>query len=279
MLNRESDIVLEIVPNSTQLRKQLQGRYWCFRILYICLIRLSTSASYRINSSKYLLLLTYLPLFAVIIARCVIHVLLLEANSEMVPTHEGLLVCFDICLSGIWLMYFIAIFIKKLRTHYLQNEWKRIGALILFHVTYYGFFLWWIYKRESKGWESWSFPLFFLTIAYGFLAEKSPNSYLIGAVVIIVIGLLEALIRITTCDFYNPFSRSGKYFIEKRVPAVYYDEDKCDSKECTICLNKYIKNEKLCGLTCHPSHIFHTRCIKQWLKINHVCPCCRTPVN
>ena len=43
--------------------------------------------------------------------------------------------------------------------------------------------------------------------------------------------------------------------------------------ECSICLEKYIKNDKIMSLECN--HSFHDACIKLWLKNNNTCPQCR----
>ena len=43
--------------------------------------------------------------------------------------------------------------------------------------------------------------------------------------------------------------------------------------ECPICLDKYENNDKICILKC--DHVFHEKCIKEWLKNNESCPNCR----
>tara|TARA_B100000674_G_scaffold276706_1_gene228538 strand:- start:140 stop:562 length:423 start_codon:yes stop_codon:yes gene_type:complete len=44
--------------------------------------------------------------------------------------------------------------------------------------------------------------------------------------------------------------------------------------ECTVCLEKYKKNEKIIVLPCN--HNFHEACIKEWFeKDNRSCPNCR----
>jgi len=43
--------------------------------------------------------------------------------------------------------------------------------------------------------------------------------------------------------------------------------------ECSICLEKYVKNDKIMNLECN--HTFHDNCIKLWLKNNNTCPQCR----
>tara|TARA_B100000900_G_scaffold388416_1_gene380442 strand:- start:15878 stop:16249 length:372 start_codon:yes stop_codon:yes gene_type:complete len=43
--------------------------------------------------------------------------------------------------------------------------------------------------------------------------------------------------------------------------------------ECSICLEQYIKNDKIINLNC--SHSFHKDCLNEWLKKNNTCPQCR----
>ncbi|WOK97035.1 E3 ubiquitin-protein ligase [Canna indica] len=45
---------------------------------------------------------------------------------------------------------------------------------------------------------------------------------------------------------------------------------------CCICLAKYVDNEELRELTC--SHFFHKSCVDKWLKINALCPLCKSEV-
>jgi Ring finger domain len=47
--------------------------------------------------------------------------------------------------------------------------------------------------------------------------------------------------------------------------------------ECAICLNEFADQDKLTELpTCE--HKFHTKCIREWLKENRICPYCRSDV-
>lgn len=43
--------------------------------------------------------------------------------------------------------------------------------------------------------------------------------------------------------------------------------------ECSICLERYDKNNKIMNLKCR--HTFHQECITKWLKDNNTCPQCR----
>lgn len=46
-----------------------------------------------------------------------------------------------------------------------------------------------------------------------------------------------------------------------------------NNRECSICLEEYIKGDKVAYLTC--VHNFHWNCIELWLKENNTCPQCR----
>lgn len=53
--------------------------------------------------------------------------------------------------------------------------------------------------------------------------------------------------------------------------------------ECTICLDDYCSTRE-CMVTPLPCantklHVFHTKCIKQWLEKEHRCPLCKEHVS
>ena len=57
------------------------------------------------------------------------------------------------------------------------------------------------------------------------------------------------------------------------------DEDKL-LNECSICLEQYVKNEKVIELQC--KHTYHEKCIKEWIDTNNAsnnsCPICRESI-
>lgn len=44
-------------------------------------------------------------------------------------------------------------------------------------------------------------------------------------------------------------------------------------QECCICLTKYVNEEEVKKLPC--SHLFHLKCVDQWLRIISCCPLCK----
>lgn len=49
-----------------------------------------------------------------------------------------------------------------------------------------------------------------------------------------------------------------------------------DKKKCLICLEKFVKGQKTIALPC--IHIFHSECIKQWMKKKNFCPICKNKI-
>ncbi|KAG2729096.1 hypothetical protein I3760_01G235000 [Carya illinoinensis] len=66
---------------------------------------------------------------------------------------------------------------------------------------------------------------------------------------------------------------------EGGVLAVGTDKERDISGEdavCCICLAKYVDDDELRELPC--VHVFHVECIDKWLKINALCPLCKSEV-
>ena len=46
--------------------------------------------------------------------------------------------------------------------------------------------------------------------------------------------------------------------------------------DCSICIEPFKENDEMYRLKC--GHIFHTKCIEEWININNICPTCREDV-
>ena len=44
---------------------------------------------------------------------------------------------------------------------------------------------------------------------------------------------------------------------------------------CIICLEEFVRGERIAQLQCHKTHIFHSDCINAWKSKNNQCPLCR----
>ena len=49
--------------------------------------------------------------------------------------------------------------------------------------------------------------------------------------------------------------------------------EKLPSNECSICLEDYKREDKICILKC--KHVYHKLCVKNWLKKVLICPLCK----
>ena len=50
-----------------------------------------------------------------------------------------------------------------------------------------------------------------------------------------------------------------------------------NNKICPICMEDMKTQDKIVQLKC--DHQYHENCIKEWLKINRICPTCRNDIN
>ena len=49
-----------------------------------------------------------------------------------------------------------------------------------------------------------------------------------------------------------------------------------EKKRCTICLENFLKFDKIINLSC--LHMFHDKCIRKWLNDNNYCPICKNKI-
>ena len=48
--------------------------------------------------------------------------------------------------------------------------------------------------------------------------------------------------------------------------------------DCVICMGSFEETDQISQLDCSEQHIFHTKCIEEWMKKKTECPTCRAPV-
>ena len=65
-----------------------------------------------------------------------------------------------------------------------------------------------------------------------------------------------------------------------KLPTVPYAEDldllKGEEQCCSVCITDYDQGDKLRVLPC--KHLFHAKCVDQWLSVNATCPLCRKSI-
>ncbi|GLJ55426.1 hypothetical protein SUGI_1190000 [Cryptomeria japonica] len=64
--------------------------------------------------------------------------------------------------------------------------------------------------------------------------------------------------------------------IIKDLPFISISEHHVDDGgTCPICSEDFVLGEEAIEMPCHPTHIFHSHCIKPWLQEHYTCPNCR----
>jgi len=54
------------------------------------------------------------------------------------------------------------------------------------------------------------------------------------------------------------------------------DDDEPNGNQCAICLTSYVDGDEISmAHNRHCKHVFHTKCISEWLLTHEECPCCR----
>ena len=69
-------------------------------------------------------------------------------------------------------------------------------------------------------------------------------------------------------------------YLNDDLEEIEIDEEsskKLDNKDCLICLEKFLIKDKICYLPCN--HLFHSICIKNWIKIKKECPLCKRSIS
>jgi len=70
----------------------------------------------------------------------------------------------------------------------------------------------------------------------------------------------------------NHFNRVNQNLFDKLPKIKIEDISSLSHDECLICLNIFLKDDMITTLSC--SHIFHSACLKEWMKYKSTCPSC-----
>jgi len=90
------------------------------------------------------------------------------------------------------------------------------------------------------------------------------------------------IIFILLISFTSALFEIGRYMIksclkERRkrrlVIRILTSVDEERGGECSICLEKYVKNDTMIELSC--THNFHESCLRGWINDHNTCPHCR----
>jgi len=247
---------------------------WYFQKLGNRVLDMETKLYYCINQRKPLLTLSYSLLFLCSISRIVLYIWLLAKNYSLFELKDQVIVISECILSGISFCHYITRYIFRL--HQISSDDSDINSLmyILFCTKYFSLSYWTIAFFIEHTEAKYNIIIIVLYIAYSFLTEKSPGLLIIIIYAILMFFLIECLIRGLTCKYKNPCCNSQGYK-EVEIPIESYSRSSYCQKLCGICLKKYANSETVCQLSCHPTHVFHSKCLKEWVTQNYTCPYCR----
>ena len=72
----------------------------------------------------------------------------------------------------------------------------------------------------------------------------------------------------------NYKTQERKPDIELKLNEILFGKEKIDIDDCRICLEKFIKNDKITKTQC--CHWFHYDCLSEWGKYKQECPLCKS---
>ena len=120
-----------------------------------------------------------------------------------------------------------------------------------------------------------------------FFIHSSPFSIdgllnIIPSLIYLITFFLEFIIRLLICKLSHPcagVSQEGQVSQGDPVNLIpmKYREDGTPFS-CVICLDELHNDQEVCQLSCHKSHVFHFKCMEEWVKNSNLCPNCRSMI-
>lgn len=271
----------ELVVNVPMpVRERTDGETkWVFQRLADKAQEAEFRVSLCVNTNRLLLTFTYALLFVASIGRILFESWLLRNYYSVLISNDKRIVLIDIILSLVWLVYFFVIFIIKFRMAYTDNTCRTVLVFVTFCIQYFtlSFLAVEVVYSVADTWK-WAVSIVLLVV-YGLLADKSPVALAIVVYFLFMFFLVECLVRLLICKCTNPWGEEEqRRLVIKKIPIKPFINSKHGQKNCAICLREFESNDKVCQLECHPNHIFHSDCTKEWLSRNHQCPYCRASI-
>ena len=84
----------------------------------------------------------------------------------------------------------------------------------------------------------------------------------------------ELMIRLLTCKLSDDKKKTTLFY-----QTYAFDNTKPLAKSCAICLTDFADKESICLSRCQQLHVFHEKCISEWLERNPICPMCRANID
>lgn len=138
----------------------------------------------------------------------------------------------------------------------------------------YGNFLFWPNYRtctdETQGDDS-TFWVIGILIVLGFVTLLK-----CCAVSTVMVCFAPLIIRTYRTEY--GLAQPSSHGILKKLAAYKFNSRNTECTECIICMEDYRTSDSITPMPCNSKHVFHSKCIKKWLKKNNSCPLCKTSV-
>ena len=180
----------------------------------------------------------------------------------------------DIILSSGWVIYSVICYILRIRGCFDKISRVNSIAFVVFCVQYFTLSYWLIQRLFEIANNKYGIIIIVLFLIYGFIDEKAPCLLVFIVQLVLIAFIGECIFYCMTfmcCCLKSDSNKSLKL----KILVVNYNPKEISLDHCGICLNDFKKDEKLCQFPCYKTHIFHPKCIKEWLNINCFCPFCR----
>ena len=66
--------------------------------------------------------------------------------------------------------------------------------------------------------------------------------------------------------------------LKRKIFGDYTTDTKVEIESCAICLESFTQEDKIIEMNCDKRHIFHEKCIEDWLMKKLECPLCKKAV-
>ncbi|CAI2378074.1 unnamed protein product [Moneuplotes crassus] len=114
----------------------------------------------------------------------------------------------------------------------------------------------------------------YLYLGYGFYV------FLQACIFICTCSILLVFICIYTRRMNRPnWTGANNQMLNRLVRTNFTPENYNEDEACPVCLEEFKEEDEIITLPCNGRHIFHTKCILEWLPRNNACPLCKEPVS
>ncbi|KAK3776111.1 hypothetical protein RRG08_046778 [Elysia crispata] len=91
------------------------------------------------------------------------------------------------------------------------------------------------------------------------------------------VGAFTLMLSFCFCFYLWRLKRNGAQESQGYRESTFKTKAKTSANEtCSVCLEDFTKGDKIAICTCR--HVFHSKCLTQWLQCRNNCPLCKAPV-